>query len=246
MNSLLVKGKDAEDFLHRVTAGTVKGLAVGSGAPGALLNGQSRMIAQFDLLRMGEAEFLLAAPAGCAAALQARLEKMHFAEDLSMEVTGVLSARAAAGNREKTFLVKAGPAWSSPVAGYEHFLAASESLPPGWDFDRIGSRFPSPKDWSQETPALEAGMLFAIDRFKGCYPGQEVVERSLNVGHPARELVAMEGSSALEPGAKVALEGGGEGVVTSTALREGICRAFVRVPWAKRESVVAGFAILRG
>ena len=247
MKAIYLKGPDAQDFLPRVTSGLVKGLAVGEGAPGALLTGQSRMIAQFDLLRLGELEFLLAAPAACSAALKAGLEKLQFAEDFLVEEAGVLSARpSSSGKREGKFLVERGPIWPSPVPGFEYFLSEQESFPEDWDFARIGALFPCPQDWSPDAPALEAGMLFAVDRFKGCYPGQEVVERSLNVGHPARVLVAMEGKVPLTAGAKVALEEGGEGMVTSTAIRGGICRAFVRVPWAKRESVVAGCKHLRG
>ncbi len=41
---------------------------------------------------------------------------------------------------------------------------------------------------------LEAGMLDAIAQQKGCYPGQEVIERVLTQGSPPRRLVALEGN----------------------------------------------------
>lgn len=243
---MFVSGKDSEEFLARVTAGTVKGVTPGSGTGGLLLNGQSRMLALFDLLRMGPEEFLLAAPDACASSLAEGLERLHFSEDLSFRASGKLSARPSKNiGREKVFSHATGPTWPSPVPGYEYYLSDDPSFPESWDFDRIGALVSFPGDWDATTPALEAGVLALIDRFKGCYPGQEVVERSLNVGHPARILVAMEGVGVLEPGTKVPLEGGGEGLITSVATREGLLRAFVRVPWAKKESTVAGFRLLR-
>jgi folate-binding Fe-S cluster repair protein YgfZ len=246
MRVLKVSGKDSEDFLHRVTSGTVKGLKAGEGAGGALLNGQSKMIAQFDLIRTEEG-FLLVSPRECFAALQAGLEKLHFAEDL--EITEGLHfanlRKHAHGPRPQKFSLEHGIQWPSAVPGYLCFLSKEEQAPPAdFDFDRIGAVVPSPKDWDTTTPALEAGMLPFIDRFKGCYPGQEVVELSLNVGHPVRVLRAFEGSEEFPSGAKVGLEGGGEGTVTSSARKGDSVRMLVRVLWAKREANLPGFRAL--
>jgi folate-binding Fe-S cluster repair protein YgfZ len=246
MRVLKVTGKDSEDFLHRVTAGTVKGLREGEGAGGALLNGQSKMIAQFDLLRTEEG-FLLVSPPECFAALQAGLEKMHFAEDLvvSEDLHFANLRKGAHGPRPQKFKIEHGIQWPSAVPGYLCFLGKDEQpLPGDWDFDRIGALVPSPKDWDASTPALEAGMLPWIDRFKGCYPGQEVVELSLNVGHPVRVLRAFEGDAEIAPGAKLGLEGGGEGLVTSVARKGNISRLLVRMLWAKREANLPGFRAL--
>lgn len=40
--------------------------------------------------------------------------------------------------------------------------------------------------------ALDVGFLRWLDREKGCYPGQEAVEKSLNIGHPAKALVRLK------------------------------------------------------
>lgn len=243
MRVLKVAGKDSEDFLHRVTAGIVKGLQAGQGAGGALLNGQSKMIAQFDLLRLGDG-FLLVSPPECFAALQAGLEKLHFAEDLviSEDIHFANLRKAAHGRRPQKFTVEHGIQWPSAVPGYLCFLSKEEQAPPSdFDFDRIGALVPSPLDWDATTPALEAGMLPFIDRFKGCYPGQEVVELSLNVGHPVRVLRAFEGEESPAPGSKVGLEGGGEGLITSSARKGGSVRLLVRMLWAKREANLPGF-----
>ena len=58
-------------------------------------------------------------------------------------------------------------------------------------------------DMDASTIPLEAGLAHAIDFDKGCFPGQEVVARIHNLGHPARVLVGLRfgpGESATEGG----------------------------------------------
>lgn len=243
-----VRGKDAQGFLDRVTAGTVRSVRVGEGAAGALLTGQAKIIAQYDLVRVQELVWWLAAPAACAGALAEGLERLHFAEDIEIELTvREFTAASAAAGGARAGVFAAGPeGWASAVPGYE--LRTGRAEPPAeWEFDRIGAGVPWPVvDWEAgATSALEANMLFAIDRHKGCYPGQEVVERSLNVGHPARVLVAYEGEAELPaPGSKIALVPSGEGAMCSAARRGKVVRIFVRVPWNFRGSAPAGFRAL--
>ncbi|MGZ3740101.1 MAG: hypothetical protein ACXVB9_12055, partial [Bdellovibrionota bacterium] len=127
--------------------------------------------------------------------------------------------------------------WPSPVPGFRFSAKAPREVPPGWDFARIGALVPWPgKEWNEgAVNALEAGMLPVIDRHKGCYPGQEIVELSLNVGHPARVLVAVEGA---EDAAWV-----GDSI-TSSAQENGRRRMLVRLPWARKDFLAAGFSRL--
>ncbi len=248
-----VRGKDSGDFLHRLTAGTVKGVLAGTGRGGLLLNGQSRVLAQFDLLRTEDFVYLLAAPEVCAQALAESLAALHFAEDLEVALTdqsaGVESAPDEWRDEQKNFVFRTEGgelSWPSPVSGFRHSTQAKK-IPSGWEFARIGTLVPwPPYDWSASTPALEAGMLPWIDRFKGCYPGQEVVELSLNVGHPVRVLVAVETETKLEAGAKISWDGA-EALVTSVASSEGMgrARALLRLPWGKKDFLPPGFARLR-
>lgn len=234
-----VKGKDAAEFLQRVTAGTVKGLAPGSGRAGLLLNGQSRVLAQFDLLRTADG-YRLAAPVECAGSLAEDLEALHFAEDLTITLTDSYAVAEAQAVATRGDVFAFAETWPSPVPGFLFRASpAPGAAPAGWDFARIGALVPWPgTEWKRgENPALEAGMLPWIDRFKGCYPGQEVVELSLNVGHPVRVLVAVEGERAPA----------WEGVtVTSAAAAPGVWRGIVRLAWAKRENLPSGISRLAG
>ncbi|RZA06907.1 MAG: hypothetical protein EOP11_09140 [Proteobacteria bacterium] len=203
------------------------------------------MVAQFDLLRLEPEVFLLVTPPACFVALIQGLENLLFAEDVKIEPVPVpvgtfpVSRRSL---REPFFKVEGKfPAivWPSPVPGYAQMSGSGAEAPESFDFDRIGAGIPWPGlDWEEATPALEAGVLPWIDRNKGCYPGQEVVELSLNVGHPARVLIALEGER--RP------ENLGAAKLLSLSHHEGIVRAFVRVPWNQRATPPAGFQILHG
>jgi folate-binding protein YgfZ len=72
-------------------------------------------------------------------------------------------------------------------------------------------------EWSAESSPLEVSDLFGITEGKGCYPGQEVIERTLAKGSPPRTLVRLQAEAALSPGAEVSAAGGPIGHVTSAA-----------------------------
>jgi folate-binding protein YgfZ len=72
---------------------------------------------------------------------------------------------------------------------------------------------------------------------KGCYLGQEIVERIRSRGHVNRLLMGfrMESATAPQPGTKMLAEGQGAGEVTSAAAVNGVVfgLAYVRVPGAR-------------
>jgi folate-binding protein YgfZ len=65
-------------------------------------------------------------------------------------------------------------------------------------------------------PLEVSGMEGITDR-KGCYPGQEVVERLISLGRPPRQLVSLTLGAEAAPGAEVTAAGGAVGQVTSVA-----------------------------
>lgn len=254
MISFELKGPDAREFLGRVTAGPVKSLKPGEGARGLLLNGQSRVLAQFDLLCLEGESFLLVAPAECADALMEGLDSLQFAENFSLARSPrwarIVADPAAAGGQVFSF---AAPAlrWPAVVPGFSVEVGEAAPPPAGFDFARIGALVPWPGlDWvisgDASTPALEAGFLDWVDRFKGCYPGQEVIELSLNVGRPARVLQAYEAAFIVEVGARLSFAEGGEAIVTSVAQENGRTRFLARVPWARKNAALGEARLLKG
>ena len=70
-------------------------------------------------------------------------------------------------------------------------------------------------EFTAETSPLEVSGLFGITEGKGCYPGQEVIERTLALGAPPRALIRIQGEHALTTGAEVGVTGAAIGHLTS-------------------------------
>jgi folate-binding protein YgfZ len=83
----------------------------------------------------------------------------------------------------------------------------------------------------------ETQQTHALHFQKGCYLGQEIVERIRSRGHVNRLLMGfrMEAVTAPPPGTKMLVEGQGAGEVTSAAAANGVVfgLAYVRVPGAR-------------
>jgi folate-binding protein YgfZ len=66
----------------------------------------------------------------------------------------------------------------------------------GWDAIealRIARKLPTYRvDTTAATIPLEADLMDGIHTNKGCYPGQETIAKTMNLGHPARKLVIVE------------------------------------------------------
>lgn len=60
-----------------------------------------------------------------------------------------------------------------------------------------------PREHGPHTSPLEMGSMQGITEGKGCYPGQEVIERTLALGRPARTLVRLRLDRHAEPGAEL-------------------------------------------
>jgi folate-binding protein YgfZ len=61
----------------------------------------------------------------------------------------------------------------------------------GWRLGALRPRVDAELDAT--TIPLEAGLVDALAQAKGCYPGQEVIERIISLGSPARRLVQIVG-----------------------------------------------------
>jgi folate-binding protein YgfZ len=63
-------------------------------------------------------------------------------------------------------------------------------------------------DTTAKTIPLDGGLYDAVDFDKGCFPGQEILARINNLGHPAHRLARFEipGEHTIEPGAAVLAE----------------------------------------
>jgi tRNA-modifying protein YgfZ len=91
---------------------------------------------------------------------------------------------------------------------------------------------------TEHTLPQETQQMHALHFQKGCYLGQEIVERIRSRGHVNRQLMGFRvefGSNAPPPGTKLMLEGKPAGEVTSSTSSNGAVfgLAYVRVPGAR-------------
>lgn len=84
LGALRAAGPDATDFLQRVLAGDVRGLAAGEIRRNLLLSAKGKVRGLFELARLSSDELLLLCPPGGAASLRAALDAYLFAEELEL------------------------------------------------------------------------------------------------------------------------------------------------------------------
>jgi len=82
--------------------------------------------------------------------------------------------------------------WSkSPLAGA---IELSPEKAADWHQSRIQKLRPWPaQEISEDVNPLEIGLPDSVAENKGCYPGQEVIEKIAAIGSPAKRLIQVEG-----------------------------------------------------
>jgi aminomethyltransferase len=92
------------------------------------------------------------------------------------------------------------------------------------------------EDIRETSLAQETGQMHAVSFSKGCYLGQEIVERIRAQGHVNRRLVRLHLDSAVPAGTALTVDGAEAGEITSSASQpaEGgaVALAYVRSTYA--------------
>jgi len=237
----LVAGPDAPGFLHRMLSNEVQKMAVGEGRYQALLDRKAMTLSLFYLKRLGPQEFLGITPPQLREKTIAALQKMKFIEKVT--ITDVNAERGLLfliGPQAKAIkpTSDAFTTWSEETFGYPWITVsgpqadieklklalASKATPLGSEAIRIlrmAANFPEyGVDLDESHILLETPVPVAHQRNKGCYPGQEVVERISTYGKgraPRRLcLLRLPGERQLERGMLVVNTAGEKtGYVTS-------------------------------
>ena len=99
-------------------------------------------------------------------------------------------------------------------------------------------------DIEETTLPQETGQMRAIHFNKGCYIGQEIVERIRSRGHVNRQLIGLKAANGnLKAGARVEVEGKEIGRVTSVARSPALGRA-IALAYLRREFAEPGKQVL--
>jgi folate-binding protein YgfZ len=227
---ITLEGPDAPDFLHRLTTVDVRSLEVGSGAPGFFLTSQGRIRASFTLWRTAPNAFVFEFDSGedthWKKELLSAIDQYTFAEKMTLtatqpvvcrwvlgaEVSGLADRKTVSQEDVQVFhhgTRDFGFSWitvwgdaAQVGAWFEHYAQGATEIT--WD-ELNRARITQLRPWvgseiTESAVPLEIGMKDGIADQKGCYPGQEVIEKIVAIGSPSRRLVRLEG---IHPAPKV-------------------------------------------
>jgi len=169
--SLQLKGKDILDLLHRISTVNVKSLPLNKPCPTLILNPRGKLECAFSLLKKSEEEAIISFDE-----LTPPIHEQKILNLLDHYTFG-----------EKYTIVKCD---APPEESTWTELQRIQSLEP-----QIGH------EWipNGETNPLEINLQSAIHDQKGCYPGQEIIEKIVAIGSPAKRLCLLKQSAPSTP-----------------------------------------------
>ncbi len=237
---LRATGKDAKDYLHRMSTQDVSVLKPGGSTYGAFLTAKGHLLADAHLLATDDGVLLEMDPRALPAT-RAQLEKLVIMDDVVFEdvsealrVLPVLGPEAprrlegrAPGAPRVPNARRGAPAVDVWLPPHEAEALRAELVAEGatpLDDDALEAlrilgglaRFGADMDASRLP--MEAGLTRqAISFSKGCYIGQEIVLRATARGQLQRGLVQLRLPPGAGPGTRLAAGGQEVGVVTSAA-----------------------------
>lgn len=164
---------------------------------------------------------------------------------------GILAGLSSTGQPGYRIFVSRGQ--SSAVEGWLIGAGAVPATPEEARAVRIENARPRfGEDFGERQIPHETQLLHAISFHKGCYLGQEIVERVRSRGNVNRKLVQLvsDATEPIPPGTKLTLEGKESGEVTSAAISPSAGKQFalgyLRVEVIEKKLAVrAGHALLR-
>jgi len=255
-----MSGRDRARFLHGMCTNDIKKLQPGQGCMAAIVNRQGKMVAEM-IVTAAENALLLEMERSNLIPTIDHLNKFLVADDVALKVSdaavlllGGPRAQSLLGVRDLPdfhFVVRDGVVVSRNrtlgVEGYHLLVPAAKATeaeailghgvaPAGFEAHealRIENGFPR---WGADMDAtllpMEAGLEpVAISYAKGCYIGQEVIQRVKTYSEPPRMLVQLEGTD-VAAGDKIFRGAEEVGVVTSATplLALGLLRKEFKAP----------------
>jgi folate-binding protein YgfZ len=237
---VVARGPDALAYLDSQLSQDLKPLTVGGSVWSLLLQPAGRVDALLRVTRMADDEFVLDVDGGYGAAMLVRLDRFRIRVKVELEL---LPWRCVAvrGPDAVTAAAAAAPAGTSAVRSWWDGSEAVDLLGPDpqppegvavadrsrLDQARIRAGWPAMgAELTDRTIPAETGPLLdvAVSFTKGCYPGQELVERMDSRGAVAPRLLRRVHTSSgdLAADAAVIVDGAEVGVITSAAAADGL------------------------
>ena len=190
---ITAQGKDARTFLHSQLSNDIAGLAVGTSRYAFALEPSGKIAALLRVRCIADDHFVLDVDPGCGAAALTRLNKfkIRVACDFALESREIVALRGLSAAERDAALLRDGAvaAWRETDGAVDMFAAAPAEAGTLEDFHRERLRCGWPifgVDIDADTLPAESGLTDVCVSFtKGCYPGQELVERMDSRGSTA-------------------------------------------------------------
>ncbi len=235
---IVARGRDRARFLHNVTSNEVKKMTPGSTAYAFLLTPQGRIQADLYLICF-EDHFLIDTEPELREKVRLHILKYKVADQVELEdVTEATFSLGVEGPEAAALALPAGDHFTAPftVTGQPGFrvygpaekraeliaaleaAGAREASADDARVVRIENGKPAYGEDIRDTSLVqETQQMHAVSFTKGCYIGQEIVERVRARGHVNRKLerIELEGTEPVAAGTKVQVDGQ-EAEVTSS------------------------------
>jgi aminomethyltransferase len=247
-------GEDRARLLHALCTNHIQSLQPGQGCYAFFLNAQGRILADARVACF-EDHLLLDTEPELRTALYQHLERYIIADDVTLDdVTAQTTEIAVEGPQAGAVLGLDLPMWAHTAygggwaqrtpAGFALVNAAAPAgLPEATEEDARTVRIEQgrPRYGEEITDrhlVHETGLLEAVHFSKGCYLGQEIVERVRSRGQVHRQLrlVEIDTMTPPAPGAKLTRDGAEAGEIASAAyspaLEKTVALAYLRTPFA--------------
>ena len=232
---IIVQGDDAQTFLHSQLANDIASLAVGASVHSLLLEPTGHVSAIIRVVRHEDTVFTLDVDAGFADAVIVRLQRFVLRAKVTMRRSDWI-VRAFRGP-DAVSEVGSGPGravpyWSSTdevdVVGDASQVPTlgEQTEPERIDYSRADARWPKlgVDVLVGDIPGTTGILSVAVSFTKGCYPGQELVERMDSRGTTAPVVVRALPREGLGGGARVMENDQSVGTVTSSGAHIALAR----------------------
>lgn len=218
-----VTGSDAKSYLHSQVSQDVNSLEIGDSRYAFLLQPTGKIDALVRITCATHDRYVLDTEPGFGEAVVARLNRFKIRVRVDIELSG--QVWRAIRTTEPVRIDGALSAWSGDGRAWDVFapqVGLGESITPGtqerFDEFRLECAWPlMGVDISTDMVPAETGIVeHAVSFTKGCYPGQELVERmDSRKATPPRQLRVIDRSPEMVAGSPVMRDGVEVGVVTS-------------------------------
>jgi aminomethyltransferase len=234
---MTARGRDRVRLLHNITSNEIKKMTPGAGCYAFLLNPQGRIQADLNLLCFAD-HFLIDTEPDLREKVQQLIRRYIIADQVELEdVTTQTAAIGVEGPMAESLQLPDGctkaPFSLTGQPGIRIYCAAGEMARIVGQLEAAGARPATSddarlvriengkprygEDIGETSLPQETQQMHAVSFTKGCYLGQEIVERIRTQGHVNKKLVRLEidGSEPVEPGARL-MVGGQEAEITSS------------------------------